>query len=262
MKIAVVGAGKGGSNLIKVFQTMNDVKVVVVVDNNPQAEGVKLAKSYGITWESDIENIGGYSADVIVEATGSNFVIGKLRELYSHNHQIMDAQMAQVLNQMVDGQVALLDKMSMQMQVIQRLTATFKGEFDQLVGSVERINALSGHLNLAVDRSNSTIIKTDEMTNAVNKIAMQTKILGLNANIEAARAGEHGKGFAVVASEVQKLSDSSTQSATEISELLKELTAEIQKVNDAARELDMVSGDQRSTANMLEKAILELGSVL
>lgn len=262
MKIAIVGAGRGGTNLIRVFKTISDIEVVVVVDTNSLAEGVVFAKQNSIPWEQDLVNIGRYSPDVIVEATGVGAVIGKLRELYGQKSQIIDAQVAQVLIKMVDGQVTLLDKMSSQMTLIQRLTGTFKDEFSQLISSVENINQLSKQLNLAVEQSNHYIVKTDEITNSVNKIAMQTKILGLNANIEAARAGEHGKGFGVVANEVQKLSDSSTQFATEISDLLKELYNEIQKVNMAANDLIKVSTSQRATAGVMENAISELSQVI
>lgn len=262
MKIAVVGAGKGGTNLIKVFQTLNDIEVKVVVDTNSSAEGMLYARQHGISSENDIVNIRKYPVDVIVEATGANSVVSRLNELYGESHQIISSEVAQVFNQMVDGQVSLLDKMSRQMDVVQKMAHTFSKEFHQLVNSVESINRLSSQLNNAVENSNQYIAKTDEITNSVNKIAMQTKILGLNANIEAARAGEHGKGFAVVANEVQKLSDNTTQFATEISELLKELSNEIQLVNDAANQLNVVSQTQNGTANIMETAINELGTIL
>lgn len=262
MKIAIVGAGRGGTNLMKVFQTLSDIQVGVVVDTNSGAEGILFAKEKGIPWEQDMSNISRYGIDVIIEATGSNAVINKLRELFGDSHQIIDAHVAQVLNKMVDGQVVLLDQMGKQMEAIQRLTGTFANEFHQLLSSVENINQLSTHLNLAVNNSNQYIEKTGEVTNLVNKIAMQTKILGLNANIEAARAGEHGKGFAVVANEVQKLSDSSTQFASEISNLLNELSNEIQKVNDAANHLNTVSQNQNRTATIMETAVKELSSIV
>lgn len=262
MKVAVVGAGRGGTNLIKVFQTLSDVYVSVVVDTNSSSEGILYAQSQGISCEKDLSNIGRYGVDLIVEATGSSAVIMRLKELFGDTHQIIDAQVAQVLNKIVDGQVTLLDQMSKQMDGIQKLAGTFAKEFHQLEGSVENIKQLSGQLNVAVENSNQYIAKTGEITDLVNKIAMQTKILGLNANIEAARAGEHGKGFAVVANEVQKLSNSSTQFATEISDLLKELSNEIQMVNDAANQLNSVSQVQNGTADIMKTAMGEIATLL
>lgn len=262
MNIAIVGAGHGGTNLMKVFETLADIKVNLVVDTSTSAEGIQYAKKKGIATDQDIKNIGRYAVDVIVEATGSSHVIGQLKALYSETHQIIDAQIAHVLNQMVDGQVVLLEKMSAQMESVNNLASTFSKEFDQLVESVESIRGLSEHLNMAVKQSSQYIDKTGEITDSVNKIAMQTKILGLNANIEAARAGEHGKGFAVVANEVQKLSDSTTQFATEISDLLKELSSEIEKVSNAADQLNGVSGNQNSTAMVMQSAIRDLEQVM
>ncbi len=262
MRIAIVGAGKGGSNLLKVLSATSGIEMSVIVDQNSGAEGLRLAREKGIPTEGNVEAIERYGVDVVIEATGSSAVMSKLQSHYGSRCQIIDSAAAEVLNRIVEGQVDLVEKMGRQMTLIQRLTHTFQGEFDQLINSLDKISQLSVQFNDAVENSNQYIAKTDEITNSVNKIAMQTKILGLNANIEAARAGEHGKGFAVVANEVQKLSDSSTQFATEISDLLKELSAEIQIVNRASAELNSVTLSQRTAAEVMNDAIEELAHVL
>lgn len=93
----------------------------------------------------------------------------------------------------------------------------------------------------------------------IDDIASQTNLLALNAAIEAARAGEHGKGFAVVADEVRKLSERSTASTKEISELVNRIQ---ETVKEAVVAMEESSHEVDSGVDKAEKSGESLQRIL
>jgi iron only hydrogenase large subunit-like protein len=75
----------------------------------------------------------------------------------------------------------------------------------QMLSEIEQIQKLFGDVLNCISHVSTAIEQFERMADAVNDMALQTKILSLNASVEAARAGELGKGFGVVAGAIRDL---------------------------------------------------------
>lgn len=130
--------------------------------------------------------------------------------------------------------------------------------YQQIKGILQGISSSFGNME---QKTSAATEGVDELTDAaqqidgfltdIKSIAEQTNLLALNAAIEAARAGEQGRGFAVVADEVRALSQKTSTSSTEISELINAISSKINNVSQCISEMNhTVRNTSESTINI------------
>ncbi|BEP30383.1 methyl-accepting chemotaxis protein [Helicovermis profundi] len=261
MKIAIIGAGNGGTKLLNFFMNNESSEVIQIIDQNFDSPGIKTAKENHIQCSTDINDVN-EKVDLIVEATGSSFVAEKLFELYGHSKKIISSELAAIIMGVIDEQVQNTNKLSEQLEIIQNTSTSLEDQMNNLNDFSSSLNNISKKLVISSNEYKKYIEQTDTTIKAVNKITQQIKILGLNANIEAARAGEHGRGFAVVATEVQKLSNITSDFAMEISKLLESMGVENTKISDEIESLGKVTIKQTETSEALTHVVETLKSEL
>lgn len=82
------------------------------------------------------------------------------------------------------------------------------------------------------------VSKIQEMSEIIESVAEQTKMLSMNAAIEAAHAGDAGKGFAVVAEELGRLAAAALESSHDIGGTIKQVVTVITGIGATSDELD------------------------
>lgn len=165
------------------------------------------------------------------------------------NGQVIGVVSAIISNQKMDNMRLLATELS---GAVEEMTATTEELASASVDVSNRLEELSQFSELM----NNDIQQINKIAHLVKDIALKSKILGLNASIEAARSGEHGLGFSVVAKEIQKMAQSSTESADDIAKQLDHVKQSIDKINESTNQIAAFTEEFSASMSELNDAYI------
>ncbi|GEN45266.1 sigma 54-interacting transcriptional regulator [Alkalibacillus haloalkaliphilus] len=109
--VLIVGAGQGGTAILKLFEQTDMINVQAVADINQLAPGIELAANKSInTYESYIDALN-EPIDIIVETTGKEEVFNDLKNYKTRRSVLIPGTVAHVIYNLLNEKESLLDQL-------------------------------------------------------------------------------------------------------------------------------------------------------
>ncbi|MFH7819259.1 sigma-54 interaction domain-containing protein [Neobacillus thermocopriae] len=108
--VMIVGAGKGGTAILKIIKESEMLNIYAVIDRNLDAPGIKLAKQEGIITGTDWHPFINDPIDIIIEVTGDENVFHDLREKKNKNTVLIPGSVAFLVSKLMEEKEELIQK--------------------------------------------------------------------------------------------------------------------------------------------------------
>ncbi len=241
---------------------------------------VPLAQNYE-TIRDDYNQTVDALASLVEELQGGVHAIDRTSTTLSKN--------AENLAKRTENQAAALEETT---AAVEEITKSVQSAADGSKRAVSAVESANTHANRGQDVRTRTVEAMTAIETSANQISMiiqviediafQTNLLALNAGVEAARAGSAGSGFAVVAAEVLALAHRSSDSASEIRDLIAlsnenvnnggilvsemgeaidNIMKEVSKAAEMSRDISSGSSEQASSLSEINSSMTMLDQV-
>ncbi len=119
--IAIIGAGKGGTEILKTLLKMPSVAVKHVCDINPEAPGIALAREHGIRCHTQMADIcGDGEVDLIFEVTGRKEIFAQVLAGKPERTRVIGSEDARIIFHLLDLQQEVSDRLEDSNLILER----------------------------------------------------------------------------------------------------------------------------------------------
>ncbi|MED1411295.1 MULTISPECIES: sigma-54 interaction domain-containing protein [Bacillus] len=115
-KVLIVGAGEGGSTLLSLLQNSNIFQIIGVIDINPIAKGLEIAKEYGIPIGDSVTPFLSMHIDVMFDMTGDDDLHKVLWEAKHKDTLLIPGDIAKIVTRLAHEKEELIGKLEEQTQ--------------------------------------------------------------------------------------------------------------------------------------------------
>lgn len=130
VRVAIVGAGRGGSSVFRTLYTMEHIEIAGVADIDADAPAMILAREAGIFTTASLEDICALpNLNIIVEATGLGEVQNAIREMKQPLTSLMEAEVANMMMSVIEEKERLAE--------IKKLKSELDAIFDSVQEAIE-----------------------------------------------------------------------------------------------------------------------------
>lgn len=108
--VLIIGAGNGGTAILNFLLMAKDYRVIGVIDSNPDAEGMKLARIYQIETASSWSRLIKHPPDIIFEVTGNDNVYQEIAREKEEETILVQGRVAFILANLIQEKEELMKK--------------------------------------------------------------------------------------------------------------------------------------------------------
>ncbi|MGB1297165.1 MAG: methyl-accepting chemotaxis protein [Psychrobium sp.] len=220
---------------------------------NQLSSGISTLHSALETLLNDVRN----QAAIVEQHSVSTSTIAKEAESNIFSQQANLDGISQAITELMNVSEDVSQRANHTATITSEVTQGITDSGENMQQTLQQINALADNITRANEVVNQLSAQSDSIggiISTIDGIAEQTNLLALNAAIEAARAGEQGRGFAVVADEVRTLAQRTQEATSEINDLVQGLQKGANQASDVmneSRDQAMLTVDNAVSASEL-----------